>query len=288
MYFLLSAGPVMVASQLGSFGAGLVTTVFMVLTIVAQFSTPVGLSRIPPARMLALSLLLLAVPALAYAVPVEAWLLILAAAVRGIGFGFMTIVCTALVSHYAEPGRQGLALGTYGLATSLTGIVAPGLGVLLLESVGAAAVAGAAVVVPLLGLMLLRPIAAASPQPLTPRKDAVPEGLGPRWTLPRFAPLAIFVPAAVAYGATYTFLPLFSPVAALGLLMMGIGFAVGRVAGGRLVDSRKSASVVIPFALIAALGIGLVAWLPHPLGAHWRRSCSGSASVGRRAPLWPG
>lgn len=267
MYLLFSAGPVMVSEQLGSYGAGLLTTVFMLLTIAAQFATPVGLSRVPPAGLLALSLLLLGVPSLAYMFEADAWLMIVAAAFRGVGFGLMTIVCTVLVSHYAEPGRQGAALGTYGLATSLTGIVAPGLGVFLFEEFSRVVTAGAAFVIPLIGLALLAPIRSASPHPLTGGGGSSDADLGRRWTLARFAPLVIFVPVAVTYGGSYTFLPLFSSLPALGLLMLGLGFAAGRVAGGRLVDSRRSASVVVPFAFVTALGIGLVAWWPHPLGA---------------------
>lgn len=267
MYLLLSAGPIMVAAQMGSFGAGLVTTVFMLLTILAQFATPVGLSRVPPAPLLAASLLLLGVPSLVFALPVGPAPLVIAAAARGVGFGLMTIVCTALVSLYATPGKQGTALGTYGLATSLTGIVAPGLGVLLYEGVGRVAAAGLAFAVPLIGLALLGPIRAASPTPLTARSPGSDPDVGRRWTLARLAPLVIFVPAAVTYGTTYTFLPLFSGQAALALVLLGLGFAMGRVAGGRLVDSRRSATVVVPFALLAAAGIALVAWWPQPLGA---------------------
>ncbi len=264
MYLLFSAGPVMVARTTGSFGAGLVTTVFMTLTIVAQFLTPLGLRRLPPARLLLLSLLFLSLPSVVYALDVSAWVLVSAAAVRGIGFGLMTIVCTAMVSLYAEPGKQGAALGLYGLATSLTGIIAPSLGVLILEEWGGLLVALAAFAIPLAGVLFLSPIQRATPSPVSARREDSDSPPGKSWTWPRFAPLAIFVPAAIAYGGSYTFLPLFSSLAAMGLLLLGVGFAVGRIVGGRLVDRTRSAAVTGPFALIAALGLVMVAWIPHP------------------------
>ena len=264
MYLLFSAGPVMVARTSGSFGAGLVTTVFMSTTILAQFLTPMGLRRLPPARLLLLSLLFLSLPSVVYALDVPAWALVGAAALRGVGFGLMTIVCTAMVSLYAEPGKQGAALGLYGLATSLTGIVAPSLGVLILEKWGGLLVAAASFAVPLAGVLFLGPIQRATPFPVSSRQGDPESSRGKAWTWARFAPLAIFVPVAIAYGGSYTFLPLFSPLAAVGLLMLGLGFAVGRVVGGRLVDRTRSAVVTGPFALLAALGLVMVAWIPTP------------------------
>ena len=264
LYVLFSAAPVMVAASAGSFGAGLITTVFMALTIVAQFLTPFGLRRLPPARLLLASLLFLSVPSVVYALDVAAWVLVVAAGLRGLGFGLMTIVCTALVSAYAEPGKQGSAIGVYGLATSVTGIVAPSLGVIILDGLGSGVVATAAFALPLVGAFFLKPIQAGSPKPMAPRKaDTM---LADRvWTWARFAPLVIFVPVAVAYGGSYTFLPLFSALAAFGLLMLGVGFAIGRVIGGRLVDRSKSVWVITPFALVAAAGIVVLAWTPSDL-----------------------
>jgi len=262
MYILFSAGPVMVASSTGSFGAGLITTVFMALTIIAQFLTPFGLRRLAPARLLLISLLFLGLPSLVYAWDVGAWVLVVAAGFRGVGFGLMTIVCTALVSLYAQPGRQGSALGVYGLATSVTGIVAPSLGVILLDGLGKGVVALAAFALPLVGVFFLRPIQEASPQPMAPRKADAPHDPERAWTWARFAPLVIFVPVAIAYGGSYTFLPLFSALAAVGLLMLGVGFAIGRIVGGRLVDRTASAWVTAPFALIATAGIVALAWAP--------------------------
>jgi predicted MFS family arabinose efflux permease len=254
----------MVARTTGSFGAGLVTTVFMTLTIVAQFFTPLGLRRMPPARLLLLSLLFLSLPSVVYALDVPPWVLIGAAAVRGVGFGLMTIVCTAMVSFYAEPGKQGAALGLYGLSTSLTGIIAPSLGVLILDEWGGVPVAVAAFAIPLVGVLFLRPIQRATPSPVSSRHEDPDSQPDKAWTWPRFAPLAIFVPVAIAYGGSYTFLPLFSSLAAIGLLMLGVGFAVGRIVGGRLVDRTRSAVVTGPFALVAALGVVMVAWMPTP------------------------
>ncbi len=67
--------------------------------------------------------------------------------------------------------------------------------------------------------------------------------------------LAIFIPAAVVYGSMYTFIPLATSSAVLMLLLFGLGFAIGRLAGGRLVDRWSASVVLVPSVFVAVAGM---------------------------------
>ncbi len=118
-YVLSTVTPVLSYNLAGSIGAGLSTTVFMAFTIVAQICTPFALKRYRPHLILGLALLLLGIPSLVYLGQPNLTMILTAAALRGIGFGLITIISTALVTIYAATGREGAALGLYGLSTSL-------------------------------------------------------------------------------------------------------------------------------------------------------------------------
>lgn len=262
MYVLFTVIPVKASEISGSLGAGLATTIFMVFTIAAQFATPSLLKRVRAHHLLAAALLLLGIPSFVYLWHTSMPWLLLGASARGVGFGLITIVCTALVSMYAQGGRQGAALGAYGLATSLTGIVAPALGLILLQA-WTPAPAIVAAIVPLAGLLLLGPVRGASPSPISASGRDSGENAGHTQLRHLLPGLAIFLPAAVAYGSIYTFLPLASDVAAGSLLCFGLGFAVGRLLGGRFVDRWSATHVLAPFVLVGLVGMLGLAISPH-------------------------
>ncbi len=252
-YVLFTVTPVLSYNLAGSIGAGLSTTVFMAFTIVAQICTPFALKRYRPHLILGLALLLLGIPSLVYLGQPNLTMILTAAALRGIGFGLITIISTALVTIYAATGREGAALGLYGLSTSLTGIVAPA-GLILLDwSHPAPAIL--AFVMPCSALVLLGVIHRASPTPITAALSHTEEQHPLGSLRPMLLTLAIFIPAAVVYGSMYTFIPLATSSAALALLLFGLGFAIGRLAGGRLVDRWPARAVLAPSVFVAVAGM---------------------------------
>jgi len=266
MYVLFTVTPVLAAELGGSVAAGLATTVFMAFTILAQLCTPFALRRFAPSVILGVALLLLAVPSLAYLTEPTFAAILVAAALRGIGFGLVTIVCTVLVTVYSTSGKEGSALGVYGLSTSLTGVVAPALGLVMLEW-WTPLPAIFAFVMPAVGLLLLGVVHRASPAPRAGSSTASePRGRVP--ITPMLLTLGIFLPVAIAYGSIYTFLPLATSGAAVALLVFGIGFAAGRLAGGRLADTWSARAVLVPGILVAAVGMALLA-LSLASGAAW-------------------
>ena len=257
MFLLFAVLPVIGSQSLGAVGAGLATTAFMVTTVATQIFVPTLLTRFRPALLFAASLVLLGIPALAYLVTLPSGLFLLITAVRGIGFGLLTIVSVSLAAHYAEPTRQGAAQGALGLVTSLSGVVTPGVGLWLLENTARAIPITLGVLIPLVGLVFLGPIRRESRTPVSKRHDPV-DGAKVRIPLWTFIPVAVFLPSAIVYGALYTFLPLESSVAPVALIAVGLGYVLGRSTGGRLVDRTSMSRVLIPATIIGAVAIAIL------------------------------
>lgn len=274
-FMMLALAPAMASEYGGDVAAGTVTTTFMLATVATQVSMSRLLRVHTPQALLRLSLLLLGLPTLAYLLPNVLLLGLAAAALRGIGFGIITIMTTALVSIYAPEGERGAALGFYGFMTSAAGVVFPALSVFMLgRSQGFISVVVAAAL-PLFGLAVLKPIKEASPSPVLP---AGAQGSSLRSACANWAillPVLMFVPSAIAYGGLFTFLPRSSSVPTASLLFFGGGFAVGRYLGGRLSDRFRTAQIVVGFTLLALLGVLATAINSDGIGAALFPLCAG-------------
>jgi len=285
MFVLFAVLPVLGAQSLGPVGAGLATTMFMITTVVTQLFVPYLQTRIRPWLLMFTALTLLGVPAIVYMWETDAWLLLSITAIRGVGFGLITIVSVSLAAHYASPDKQGSAQGALGLVTSLAGVVSPGVGLWLLENLGRPIPIMLGVVLPLLGLAFLGPIYRKSASPISPRtsrgtKHAVPV----HWLV--FMPTVVFLPSAIVYGALYTFMPLESAVAPAALIAVGAGYVLGRTTGGRLADRFSMARVLIPATVAGAIAmaiLGLVA--SDPLDVAMSGLLGLSIGVGATASL---
>src|SRR6187200_20451 len=104
-------------------GSGLVNGVLLAATVLAQLAVPRALASWGTGRVLVAGLLLLGVPAPAYLLSDGlGWLLGLSA-LRGLGFGILTVVGSTVVAHLAPAGRRGAAIGVYGLAVAVPNLV---------------------------------------------------------------------------------------------------------------------------------------------------------------------
>jgi hypothetical protein len=97
-------------------GAGLVTGVMMACTVLAQLSMRRVLASLGWRWTLVLGSGLLGLPALGHLVTDELGPVTALAALRGLGFGVVTVCGAAAVAAFVEPGRRGRAIGAYGLA----------------------------------------------------------------------------------------------------------------------------------------------------------------------------
>lgn len=105
------------------FVSGLVTTVFMAVTVLTQLVVNRLLRWIGWTRVLALGLIMLGVPAVLQALAPEIWLIMLTTAARGVGFGIITVCGATATSLLAPAAVRGRAIGAYGLGIAVPQVI---------------------------------------------------------------------------------------------------------------------------------------------------------------------
>jgi MFS family permease len=243
----------------GAFGAGATTGVLMLTTVATQLGVPWLLARIGHRWVLGLGAVLLGAPTPFLAVSAALGPVLAVSAVRGVGFGMLTVAGSALVAELVPRAQHGRAAARYGLAVGLPQLGLLAAGVAVVEQLGFTVVFLAAAVTPLLGALLvpvIRMPAAAAPEPA-----AAPVGPGPL-VRSAFGPVLAMLVCSVAQGGLITFLPLAVPDAgllvALALLATAAGALLGRLVAGELVDRRgRGARLLAPAILLTAAGMAV-------------------------------
>jgi MFS family permease len=273
----------------GTFGAGVSTGVFMLVTVLTQLAVPWLLPRVGHRWVQGAGLVLLGAPAPVFVLSDGLVPVLALCAVRGVGFGLVTVVGAALVAELTPPAEHGRASALQGMAVGLPQLVLLPVGVGIVDRFGFGPVFGAAAV-PLLAALLvpfIRVRAAASPapgrvaRPAAGRSDssgasrysatradaeATPRGalVQPRRRVRRehraLGPVLAMVACAVAQGGLITFLPLSvgssGVVVPVALFGTAGGALVGRLVAGELVDRRGLGGRLLgPGVLIALLGM---------------------------------
>ena len=242
--------------------AGLVTTVMLGVTVVVQFLVPAVERRIGTGRTLAIGVLALGAPSPLYLLSTDLAPMLAVSAVRGIGFGVLTVLGSASTAVLAPPGRQGEAVGLYGLA-----IAAPNLLVVPGSVALAQNVAFWPVVVLATCPVLAVPWALALGADHRPR---VAQGRGSGRVAARAAvlPSVVLLTVTLAGGGVTTYLPIERPdgyLATLVLLVFAVTAAVGRWRVGRLAD-RAGTGLLLPGTVVLGV-VGLAALV----AGLWRR-----------------
>ena len=245
--------------------AGVVTAVFLVATIAVQSAVPALTARYGPGPVLAVGLLALGAPAPLYAVDDGVLWLSAVSAVRGAGFGVLTVLGSTLAARVAPPERRGESIGLYGLAIAVPNLVAVPAGVALALGghVGWLAWLAAS---PVLALPLVpgtvRGARAGPPAGTSSSRAAVRAAL---------APSAVLLVVTLAGGGLVTFLPIERPdgvLATAALLVFGVTSALTRWRTGVLAD-RTGTRLLLPLSLlVSAVGLAAVA-LGLGAGAGW-------------------
>ena len=243
-------------------GAGLVNGVLLAATVATQLCVPWLLRRFGTASVLAASMVLMGLPGLAYAAsdalaPVLAW-----SAVRGMGFGIVTVVGSTVVAHLVSPSRRGEAVGVYGLAVAAPMIVLMPAGVAVAESLGYGWVFAIAAL-PLvgfpwalsLGRRVDRTTSASAAQ-----VDATGSSRGRDRDTVRLVirPTVVLFAVTMAGGALMTFAPqlgLGGGWAAAALFAMSLASALARWRVGLIADRHGPERFVAPLLLLAAAGL---------------------------------
>ena len=238
-------------------GAGLVTGVMMACTVLAQLSMRRVLAGLGWRWTLVLGAGLLGLPALGHLATDMLWPVTALAALRGFGFGIVTVSGATAVASFVEPGRRGRALGTLGLAIAAPQFIGVPVAPWLAERAGFGLVFLLAVL-PALAIPLAWPIARAVGD--SDRAPADDSGGGTAAVLRRVlaGPIAALVVITAAGGAILTFTShiLASPALGFGGLLAFTGAAaVSRWGAGGVADRFGATPAIAPLLFTGALGL---------------------------------
>lgn len=247
-------------------GAGLVNGVLLTVTVLTQFTVPALLRRFGWGPALAVGLALLGAPALGFIASDSLPAILALSAVRGVGFGILTVTGSAAVAELSDPRTRGAAVGAYGLAIAGPQIVLLPFGSWVAETVSFSLVFVVAAL-PLLGV----PAALALGRVLGdfPDQTATSDDAGPgtaRVTLTLLRPMLLLVGVTLAGGAVLTFGPqmVTNPAVVIpALALMELTAAIVRWWIGGVADRYGAERFVAPFVLLTILGVSGVAWAVH-------------------------
>ncbi|MEW1994414.1 MFS transporter [Streptomyces coelicoflavus] len=254
-----------VAGGADEFGAGLVTAVLMTATVLAQLCVRTTLRTIGWPRTLALGALLLGLPALLQSLSDHLLAILLTTALRGAGFGIVTVCGATAAAALAPRGRQGAAIGLYGLAVALPQVALTPAAPWLMGTFALPAIVACGVL-PVLALpwtrSLGRAVEARTDAP--PAEDGRIEHPDPTTTVLRriLLPLTVLLLVTAAGGAVLTFAPQFTStptLAATGLLALTATAALARWGCGELADRITPRPVTALLAATACAGLALIA-----------------------------
>ncbi|MFC7341007.1 MFS transporter [Saccharopolyspora griseoalba] len=252
-----------VAGGAGETAAGATNAVFMLVTVLTQLAMPWALTRIDVRGLFAAGTVLIGAPTPLYALSSELWMLLAVSALRGVGFGLLTVTGSALVAELVPVAQRGRAAGLYGLAIGLPNVVLLPAGVWLSEHIGFAPLFWGAGVLPVVAAASVLGIAQVHVG--APEHGERPTGmvaLLPWWVV-------MVVVTASAGGLTaFVSMAIDPTLASLALLAFGGAGMIGRWAAGRLGDRFGQRGVLAPSIIIGAVGFALLAvaaWLSGPV-----------------------
>ena len=238
----------------GSVGAGAVNGVLMLFTVLTQLVVPRALRLLGWTPVLGAGMLLLGAPTALFALSDSLSLILLVSAVRGMGFGVLTVTGSALVAELVEPARRGQAIGVYGLAIAAPQILFVSGGPWAVEHLGYGVI---------FAIGLLPVIGAVPAMMLGRRVDHVPDPTEPPPYLSLLRPMALLLAVTLAGGALITFMAPMSDSAllsTLALLCMTAVAAVARWKAGGLADRHGARAFIWPLVLLTVVGMSVVAW----------------------------
>ena len=234
--------------------AGLVTAVFLLVTIAVQGTVPALSARFGQARVLAAGLLAMGLPSPLYALDDGlAWLCLLSAA-RGAGFAVLTVLGSTLAAQVAPRERRGESIGIYGLAIAVPNLVAIPAGVALVLAGHETALAWLAAS-PVLGVLFVGTLGRA----VVGRATVAASGSGRTAALAALLPSVVLFAVTLAGGGVVTYLPIERPegvTVTVALLLFGLTAAVGRWRAGLLADRLGGRRL-----LAVTVGVGVAGML---------------------------
>lgn len=251
-----------VAGGAGEIAAGATNAVFMLVTVLTQLVMPWLLKRVDCRAAFALGTALIGAPTPLFALSSDMWVLLGVSALRGVGFGLLTVTGSALTAELVPIAQRGRAAAYYGLAIGLPNVALLPAGVWLSDRIGFGPLfwaAGAVPVVAALTVLGVERVRIRDRERAAPSKTAT---LLPSWT--------IMTANTAAAGGLTAFLPLAvdTSVAPAALLIFAAATMLGRWLAGHLGDRFGQRGVLAPSVLVGGLGVLLLAlavWTADPV-----------------------
>ena len=254
-------------------GAGLVNGVVLLFTVLTQPVIPALLRRFGWGPVLATGVGLMGTPSLAHLLTDALAPTLALSAVRGLGFGVLTVTGSAAVAELVDPRRRGAAVGAYGLAIALPLVAVLPVAPWLAEEVSFAVVFGLGAL-PLLGIPGALALGrhfhqrAASEPAATPSSTSVVVPAGRlRGIAPLIPPMLLLLGITLPGGAVLTFAPqLVDDPGLVVLLLVALNAtaALARWRIGSFADIKGPGAFVPPLVVLGTLGMAGVA-----LAVHW-------------------
>lgn len=261
---LLPASPAWVASGgAGAMGAGTVTAALMAVTVATQlFAVRPALARFGWQKTLVAGTLFMGLGSPLQAISPDLSLALVSSALRGVGFGIVTVCGSMALSLLIPAERRGQAVGLYGLAAAVPQMILTPLAPWLIEllgfrpvlSLGLIAVLGAPFAWHLGKLVDARTAQAPASEP----EQGAGAGSVLRIIWPALLTLTLITAAG---GAFMTFAIDIAPtalVASIALLVLTITAAPTRFWGGSLSDRFGTRVLMTPVLALSAVGTVLI------------------------------
>lgn len=265
---LLPVVPLAVLNNGGSSAvAGATTGIFMAATVITQIFTPAALRKIGYTPVMAFAAFMLGVPAIGYVFSVEPIPVLLVSALRGIGFGALTVAESALVAELVPVRFLGKASGMLGVFIGLSQMLFLPAGLALGDQFGYNLVYVLGAVIALVAAVMCLRIpqvkAAAKQQPQVSEQERSVS----TWKLVLVPSLAV-TSLSMTFGAVSSFLPaavieldpgLGAALAGIILSITGGSSMVFRYLSGVIADRRGvPGTTMIPAQIIGFLGVVLI------------------------------
>ncbi|WP_342320154.1 MFS transporter [Corynebacterium mayonis] len=246
--------------------AGATTGIFMLTTVITQLFVPALLRRFGYRTVIAVSSLLLGAPSLGLLLGVDASVVLTVSAIRGIGFGALSVAEAAIIAELVPKRLLGRTTGIFGACVGAAQMAFLPMGLWLSDLVGYSAVFVIATAIGTIGLVVCLSI------PVIQRPDEADVELSavrvPVWRLVSVPMLALMF-VTTAYGAVANFLPVgvreLDPTASAAfagilLSLLNLAAMMARYFSGIVLDRRGvPGTLMIPFQITAAVGVGIIA-----------------------------
>lgn len=250
------------------FAVGLVIGVFTISAVLIRPFTGKGVDTLGRRQLLVSGLLIFILSVAGYHFMTSVALVLLIRLIHGIGWGMASTALGTIASDIIPAERRGEGMGYFGLSSNLAMAVGPMIGLWLLNHSGFGLMFLVSTCLALLALILSQTIQSgalatvAGKNGAPPQKEPFWQGLVERQALFPSLLVALF---GVTYGGIVSFITLFAAEAGIAdvswfFLVNAIFLMLVRPAAGILFDRKGHVWVLLPGAILSAIGLLLLSY----------------------------